>query len=74
MKRKKTIKDYMSGAINRANIDACEEKIKALAMQDFIAGLRSEDSRESHVGYPARGLEQRYYLPYLLGVRDDCPP
>ena len=42
-------------------------------MKEFVGGLRLKGDPESHVGLPARGFAQRYYLPYLLGVTDDCP-
>ena len=42
-------------------------------MKEFVEGLRLKNDPGSHVGFPARGLEPRYYLPCLLGVTDDCP-
>lgn len=49
-------------------------KLIVRTMKEFIEGLRLKGDPESHVGFPARGLAQRYYLPYLLGVTDECPP
>lgn len=42
-------------------------------MKDFVEGLRLKGDSVSHVGFPADRFESRHYLPYLLGVTDDCP-
>ena len=42
-------------------------------MKEFIEGLRLKGDTESHVGFPAKEWEQRYWLAYVLGVTDDCP-
>ena len=43
------------------------------AMKEFIEGLRLKGDPVSHVGWPADRFESRHYLPYLLGVTDECP-
>ena len=45
-------------------------------LKAFISRLQGELKPDpvSHVGFHASDFEQRYYLPYLLGVSDDCPP
>lgn len=42
-------------------------------MKEFIEGLRLKGDTKSHVGFPAKEWEQRYWLAYVLGVTDDCP-
>ena len=43
-------------------------------MKEFIDGLRLKDDPVSHVGFPAGDREQKYWLSYVLGVTNDCPP
>ena len=48
-------------------------KLIVETMKEFIEGLRLKGDPKSHVGFPADRFESRHYLPYLLGVTDDCP-
>lgn len=41
-------------------------------MKESIEGLRLKGDPVSHVGWAADRFESRHYLPYLLGVTDDC--
>lgn len=48
-------------------------KLIVETMEEFIGGLRLKGDPKSHVGFPAKEWEQRYWLAYVLGVTDDCP-
>lgn len=48
-------------------------KLIVETMKEFVEGLRLKGDPKSHVGWPANRFESRYYLPYLLGMTDDCP-
>ena len=47
-------------------------KLMVKTMKEFVDGLRLKGDPKSHVGFPADRFESRHYLPYLLGVTDDC--
>ena len=65
-------------------VDGKPVRFKKISLSDegvVIVALASVKKRKispkndpkSHVGWPADKFESRHYLPYLLGVTDDCP-